>query len=84
VREIFQLFRGSQMALAKEMGLTRSAVSNWLHGRPSRRIERCAQAKVLELLESCVDATKLCLPCPLRPVCEELVPNKARAKRGRK
>jgi transcriptional regulator with XRE-family HTH domain len=72
VAEIFRRFRGAAKDLARELGVSNQAVHNWLKGKPSQRIERAAFAKAIELLKGCNEPEKLCLPCPLRPICEQL------------
>jgi transcriptional regulator with XRE-family HTH domain len=84
VAKIFQRFRGAKKDLALELGVGQSAITNWLSGKPSQRIERAAIAKAVELLAGCKEPEKLCLPCPLRPVCEGLAKRAARSGKPRK
>jgi len=71
-REILKRFRGEARRLAKELGVRPSAITNWFNGASSQRVERAVLARVMELLEDCKDPEKLCVPCLLRPVCEQL------------
>jgi transcriptional regulator with XRE-family HTH domain len=71
VRLIFHRFRGSQRELAEDLGVGRSAVTNWLDGKPSQRIGRAAPLKAMELMASCAENGKSCEPCPIRSMCEE-------------
>lgn len=81
VQEIFRRFRGAAKDLADELGVSKQAVNQWLKGKPSQRIERAAIAKAVELLAGCKEPEKLCLPCPLRPVCEQLARAEKRSAR---
>lgn len=53
VREILKRHPGSISRLAAELGITVQSVSLWLRGKhASQRVERAAQKKAQELLES--------------------------------
>ncbi len=72
VRSIFHRFRGSELELARDLGVVRSAVTNWLNGKPSERIGRAARLRAIELLTACAEDGRFCTACQVRQTCFEI------------